>query len=121
MRTELTPLENLHWLNRLHGLVDADPWAALARVGLCGFEDAPLGHLSAGQQRRAGLARLWCGDHRVWILDEPFAAVDVEGVALIEQRIAEHAADGGLVLYTSHHAVGDDVHRLALDAVEARA
>lgn len=121
MRTELTPLENLSWINRLHGLTGVDPWAALARAGLCGFEDVPLAHLSAGQRRRAGLARLWCGAHRVWILDEPFAAVDAEGVALIEQRIAEHADAGGLVLYTSHHAVGDAVNRLALDAAEAGA
>lgn len=116
MRAELTPLENLNWLNALHGLDDADPWPALANAGLRGFEDVPLAQLSAGQKRRASLARLWLGEQKVWILDEPFAAVDAAGVATIETRLAEHAGEGGLVLYTSHHAVGSDVRRLELGA-----
>ncbi len=114
MRAELTPLENLNWLNALHGLDDADPWPALASAGLRGFEDVPLTQLSAGQKRRASLARLWLGEQKVWILDEPFAAVDAAGVATIETRLADHAAAGGLVLYTSHHAVGSEVRRLEL-------
>ena len=116
MRAELTPLENLNWLNALHGLNNADSWSALASAGLRGFEDVPLAQLSAGQKRRAALARLWLSAHRVWILDEPFAAVDAAGVAALETRLSEHAARGGLVLYTSHHAVGSSVHRLELGA-----
>lgn len=114
LREELTPLENLHWLNALHGLRDADPWAALSRVGLTGFEDVPLARLSAGQQRRAALARLWLDGKAVWILDEPFTAVDAGGMALIEARLAEKAAAGGLVFYSSHHRLGRDVHRIEL-------
>ena len=114
MRAELTPLENLNWLNALHDLQRADVWAALGHAGLRGFEDVPMAQLSAGQKRRASLARLWLGTQTIWILDEPFAAVDAAGVATIETRLAEHAAGGGLVLYTSHHAVGSEVRRLEL-------
>lgn len=114
MRAELTPLENLSWLQALHGPDDADAWTALAQAGLRGFEDVPLAQLSAGQKRRAALARLWLGAASVWILDEPFAALDAAGVTMVEARLAEHADAGGLVLYSSHHGVGADVRRLEL-------
>ncbi len=96
MRAELTPLENLNWLNALHGLHAADAWTALARAGLRGFEDVPLTQLSAGQKRRA--------------------ALDAAGVATVETRLADYVARGGLLLYTSHHAVGSNVRRLELGA-----
>jgi heme exporter protein A len=119
LRDELTPLENLRWLDALHGERDVDLWAALAQVGLTGFEDVPVAHLSAGQKRRVALARLWPGRKPVWVLDEPFTAIDASGVAQVEARLAEHAEQGGLVIYTSHHRLNDRVRQLHLGEAQA--
>lgn len=75
---------------------------ALDQVGLAGYETVPCQQMSAGQQRRVGLARLFCSKAPLWILDEPFTAIDKKGVSAIESLIAEHAATGGLVLLTTH-------------------
>lgn len=103
LKAVLSARENLQWWTGLHG-IDArnEIDDALARVGLLGYEDSPCYQLSAGQQRRVGLARLFLIDTKVWILDEPFTAIDRRGVAEIEQWIATHAAKGGAVLLTSH-------------------
>ncbi|MBT0585077.1 cytochrome c biogenesis heme-transporting ATPase CcmA [Alteromonas oceanisediminis] len=75
----------------------------LTTLGLVGLEDVPCGQLSAGQNRRVALARLWFKQSAtVWILDEPFTALDVAGIALIEQHITAFCAGGGSVIMTSH-------------------
>ena len=119
LREELTPLENLTWLSALHGqgrdaALGRMLGDALAAVGLAGFEEVPVGHLSAGQKRRVALARLWLPGKPVWILDEPFTAIDAEGVALIEARLQQHAQAGGLVIYTSHHRLAADIRQIRL-------
>lgn len=119
LRQELTPVENLRWICALHGQYPARWRDLLAPVGLGALSDVPLERLSAGQQRRVALARLWLAGKRVWILDEPFTAIDADGVGLIEQRLREHAARGGLVIYTSHHRVADDSRLLQLGDREA--
>ncbi len=99
----LTPLENLRW--HPSGIVDADEnqlCEALAAVGLAGYEETPVHNLSAGQQRRVGLARLWSTAAPLWLLDEPFTAIDVAGAELLEQRMVEHVDEGGAVVFTSH-------------------
>ncbi|MBF5053727.1 Heme exporter protein A [Alcanivorax venustensis ISO4] len=113
VREELTARENLEYNRALSGQT-GDPDAALAALDLYGFEDVPAGRLSAGQQRRIALARLWLDGKDVWILDEPFTAIDQQGVAALDQRLRQAAAQGVLVIYTSHHRVGDGVHRLHL-------
>ena len=113
VREELTARENLEYNRALSGQT-GDPDAALAALDLYGFEDVPAGHLSAGQQRRIALARLWLDGKDVWILDEPFTAIDQQGVAALDQRLRQAAARGVLVIYTSHHRVGDGVRRLHL-------
>ena len=108
----LTPLENLHWYFGLNGMaapVDEKGLeevflTALAKVGLTGYGDIPCLHLSAGQQRRVALARLYISEAPLWVLDEPFTAIDKLGVSQLEQRIDEHAKNGGLVLLTTHQA-----------------
>lgn len=100
----LTPLENLAWLCALHQpMPSAALWQALDQVGLRGFEDVPCHTLSAGQQRRVALARLYLPGPGIWILDEPFTALDVQGVAQLEARLAEHCEQGGLLVMTTHH------------------
>lgn len=101
----LTPEENLSWLCALHhpDASDAQRWKALESVGLRGFEDVPSHTLSAGQQRRVGLARLYLPGPMLWVLDEPFTALDVAGVAQLEAHLAEHCERGGMVVFTTHH------------------
>ena len=107
VKAVLTPRENLTWQASLYGyqgneaqsLIDA----ALAKVGLFGYEDTPSYTLSAGQQRRVGLARLFIGRPQLWVLDEPFTAIDKQGVAQLESWIGEFAEDGGTVILTTHH------------------
>ena len=107
IKPQLTPLENLRWSCALRGeAVDDDQrLAALAKVGLKGFEQQPCYGLSAGQQRRVNLARLFCSDVALWLLDEPFTAIDQRGVAEIEQWIGDFADAGGSVVLTTHHVL----------------
>lgn len=102
----LTPEENLAWLCALHQPADREAiWQALAQVGLRGFEDVPCHTLSAGQQRRVALARLYLAPPPLWILDEPFTALDKHGVAQLEGHLARHCEQGGLVILTTHHTL----------------
>ena len=79
---------------------------ALAEVGLRGFEAQLARHLSQGQKRRVALARLYLAAQApVWVLDEPFTALDVRGVASLSDLIAGHLARGGLVILTTHQDV----------------
>ncbi|PYC07546.1 heme ABC transporter ATP-binding protein CcmA [Pseudomonas protegens] len=102
----LTPEENLNWLCALHQLATRDAiWQALAAVGLRGFEDVACHTLSAGQQRRVALARLYLDGPPLWILDEPFTALDKQGVAQLEEHLANHCERGGMVVLTTHHTL----------------
>lgn len=117
----LTPRENLRWSASLQSPVDEQRIeAALARVGLRAYEDIPCRNLSAGQTQRVALARLLISPAVLWILDEPFTTLDVQGVRDLEALLAEHVDAGGAVLLTTHHQlnVSCDVRRLNLD--EAR-
>ena len=78
---------------------------ALRRIGLKGREDLPSRVLSQGQKRRVALARLLCSQARLWVLDEPFVALDVAAVAQLCEILDEHLARGGLLVFTSHQAV----------------
>lgn len=107
IKAELTARENLSLMLSLHGLSYSSTHVdeLLEVVGLLGFEDLQAGHLSAGQQRRIALARLWHpAAPKIWILDEPFTAIDVQGVTQLEQRMLAHADDGGCVIFTTHQA-----------------
>ena len=102
----LTAEENLSWLSALHHPASREAiWQALAAVGLKGFEDVPCHTLSAGQQRRVALARLYLPGPPLWILDEPFTALDKQGVAQLEAHLAQHCEQGGLVVLTTHHTL----------------
>lgn len=103
----LTAEENLAWLCALHRPASREAiWQALEAVGLRGFEDVPCHTLSAGQQRRVALARLYLADTPpLWVLDEPFTALDKHGVAQLEAHLAGHCQRGGLVVLTTHHSL----------------
>ena len=78
----LTPLQNLRWYCASHGFSDDGAiHEALAELGLAGYDNIPCHQMSAGQQRRVSLARLLLSPADLWILDEPFTALDKRGVA----------------------------------------
>lgn len=101
IKKALTPAENLEWYKAQSGAAVSIN-DALAAVGLYGYEDTPCYQLSAGQLRRVALARLHLGVARIWILDEPFTAIDKLGVSQLETLIAGQCANGGVVILTSH-------------------
>lgn len=102
VKGEMTAQENLAFNLSLHGLDSECAEETLNQVNLLGFEDALASHLSAGQHRRIALARLWQSKAPVWILDEPFTAIDKLGVSKLEQLFLDHADQGGCVILTTH-------------------
>lgn len=104
VKRELTAFENLDFYQSIHGnnTTREDIFQALTQVGLAGREEVPAGQLSAGQQRRVALARLWLSKQILWILDEPLTAIDKQGVKVLEALFLEHAQSGGIVLLTTH-------------------
>lgn len=102
IKGEMTAQENLEFYLSLHELNQEEAEATLAQVNLLGFEDAPAANLSAGQHRRIALARLWQSKSPIWILDEPFTAIDKQGVKNLEQLFVQHAEQGGIVILTTH-------------------
>jgi len=114
VKTELTAEENLNFNLRISGYDEFDTRGILAKVNLAGFEEALAGHLSAGQHRRTALARLWHTNCKIWLLDEPFTAIDKKGVEELERIFLAHAKRGGCVILTTHQdmgIIGDDILR----------
>ena len=107
LKEELTALENLQMYAAIDDveLLLEDAMAALRRFGLRGRENLPIHCLSAGQKRRVLMARMLTRQARLWILDEPFNALDAKAVVELEGLIAEHLSAGGLLILTSHQAV----------------
>lgn len=115
LKDDLTGLENLRIAAALSGMAVDGAWAeeALAALGLAGFEDLPVRVLSQGQKRRVALARLQLslassregGGARLWILDEPFTALDKAAVGALEKVLAAHLERGGIVVLTTHQEV----------------
>lgn len=119
VKEELTALENLRFFQTLGSRVDATTALdeALDRVGLYGYEDVEVRMLSAGQRRRVALARLWLSKAALWVLDEPFTAIDRDGICDLEECLAHQAERGGMVLLTTHqtlHLDASRVHHLRL-------
>jgi len=121
VKDDLTAAENVHVAAVIAGWT-ADPATvrdALRDFGLAGFEDRPARTLSQGQRRRIALARLRCaGATRLWILDEPFTALDSRGVTALSALIGTHLTRGGTVVFTTHQDVTlpGDVERIELVA-----
>ncbi|WP_136066099.1 cytochrome c biogenesis heme-transporting ATPase CcmA [Modicisalibacter radicis] len=114
----LTPLETLAWYQALRGERGDDDarLAALEDWGLGEGAGIPAGQLSAGQRRRVALARLTLTSAPLWLLDEPFTALDRDAANLLEERLSAHVRAGGAVVLASHHvpALTVAMSRLAL-------
>ncbi len=104
IKGDLTALENLRINQALGGqeVSEEEAWRALGKIGLKGREDLPARVLSQGQGRRVALARMLVSKAKIWILDEPFVALDVKAVALLEQVLAEHLRRNGMIVLTTH-------------------
>ena len=120
LKADLSPRENLRVAMGLHGCHDgATPGSVLAEVGLAGYEDEPVRRLSAGQKKRAALARLLLVPATLWLLDEPYANLDRHGIALVNRLLERHIGHGGAALVTSHGAVsfhGGEPQRIRMHA-----
>ena len=107
---QLTPIENLRQFQVSQSLTrGADDSQRLVKVlsdvGLTGYEDELCSRLSAGQKRRVGLAKLLMSESAMWILDEPFTAIDAKGVEFLCAQIANFASKGGVIIFTTHQPV----------------
>ncbi len=110
IKADLSALENLKMAQSMSAqpILGVDLDEVLDKVGLYGFEDIPARQLSAGQKRRVALARLWVGSAKLWVLDEPFTALDKKGIKMVEDKLLEHADKGGIAILTSHHVIDCD-------------
>jgi len=119
VKGEMTAQENLNFNLSLHGNSTENSSDYLALVNLLGFEDSLASHLSAGQHRRIALARLYQSQAAIWILDEPFTAIDKQGVASLEQLFVKHTEQGGCVILTTHQDLisidANTVKKITLD------
>jgi len=112
LNADLTIRQNLAFYARLRG------WKGqleqlLEGLGLGALADLEVRHLSAGQRRRGGLARLLMSDCRVWLLDEPFTNLDAGGRRLVEDHVAAQLAGGGVVVTAAHDDMGFGGHAVA--------
>jgi heme exporter protein A len=104
-KADLTALENLRFLCGLHGRRRAQlPEQAIAIVGLAGYEDALARQLSAGQKKRLSLARMGLAPAPLWLLDEPYANLDLPGIELVNRMVQAHLRGGGAAHGTTPRA-----------------
>lgn len=110
VKDDLTPIENLQFSATLagHTISREQAIAALTQVNIARCADLPTRVLSQGQKRRVALARLWLQDNSLqtplWILDEPFTALDAEAIGVLTAHIEVFVKKGGMVVFTSHQA-----------------
>ena len=103
LSSELSCIENLEYLTNLNTeILSPNFHDALKEVGLENYEHEPAGNLSAGQKRRVALSLLFISQSKVWLLDEPFTALDSDGIKIIENQIEKHCANGCLCILTTH-------------------
>jgi heme exporter protein A len=114
-------MENLKISCFLNDVVvtDDEVLQALDDMGLYGYEDLPVRSLSQGQKRRTALAYLLLSRSKLWVLDEPFSALDVKAVDFLQSVISQHIEKGGMVILTTHQEVelmSGQINRLNLAA-----
>lgn len=101
LKPELSVYDNIQYWAALRGTEMLTP-AAMQFFGLWPMSDLPVGQLSAGWQRRVALARLLAIPSIVWLLDEPAANLDAEGLEMLDGLIATRVKQGGIVVLSSH-------------------
>lgn len=115
LKDDLTPVENVTISARLAGeeISEEKTCEALEAVGLARvIHRLPTRVLSQGQKRRVSLARLWLSQRPLWILDEPFAALDASATGLLMQQLRSHLSTGGIVIAATHQEIEVGADRL---------
>jgi len=113
VKAGLTALENMKVMHALSGnKSNIDYSSILKQIGLAGLEDVLLSRMSAGQKRRVGLSRIFMTQSKLWLLDEPFNALDKNGKKIIEQLIIKHCTAGGMVIFATHQTMEIDGYPL---------
>lgn len=123
LKSQLSAYENLAWYASVASANTEQVQHALQTLGIAHKAHLPCYRLSAGQQRRVVLARLFFSSQPLWILDEPFTALDTHGFAVIAERLQQHCAQGGSVILTTHHGsenLGIVHQTLSLDALPTK-
>jgi heme exporter protein A len=115
IKPQMAAGEQLEFFARLYAATAAVT-PALEQVGLSRQREFPCRYLSAGQKKRLGLARLILSGRPLWLLDEPFAALDSAGRALAADLMRGHCAKGGIVVAATHDPLGLDARLLRLEA-----
>lgn len=113
---DLTLVENLRFESGLRAMTLYAAERHFGRLGLSTLTDIPFRALSAGQQRRVGLARMIMTDAPLWLMDEPFTNLDAAGQSLVIEVLQEHLEGGGLCVMATHQRfeLGARVHRIGL-------
>jgi heme exporter protein A len=107
LKPQMTVKEQLIFYARLYSVQGTDLAALLAEVGLgSALAELPCRYLSAGQKRRLALARLLASRRPLWLLDEPFAALDASGQEMVTQAMARHCREGGMIIAATHDHLG---------------
>jgi heme exporter protein A len=120
IKEDLTPIENLQFVASLVGsnVARDEAMAALTKLNIARCADLPSRVLSQGQKRRVALARLWLQTCPLWILDEPFTALDSAAIDTLTKHIADFISKGGIAIFTSHQKPAfnaNTMQRLRLD------
>jgi heme exporter protein A len=105
LKASFTVSDQLAFFGKLYDR-GGDRAALLEQVGLTRQAELPCRYLSAGQRRRLALARLLLSQRPLWLLDEPFAALDTAGKSLVARLIALHCGQGGIVIAATHEPLG---------------
>ena len=111
LNSALSAIDNLRFWMAQHNVDSPQDqiYSVLEMLGLVGLEDVPVRFLSAGQQRRVALSRLWLKSAQVWVLDEPFTALDSSGITVLENTFKQHVDNGGMIITTSHQPLSSEV------------
>jgi len=113
VKPQMTVREQLDFAARLYGR-DSAADTVMETFGILNLADLPGQYLSAGQKRRLALARLKLCARPLWLLDEPLAALDTAGKKLVADTVAAHCASGGIVVASTHEAIGLECETLRL-------
>ena len=120
LKPSLSVAENLRFWSAFLGPVPTDTKEPLAVVGLDTLADLPAAYLSAGQRRRLSIARLLAVKRPLWLLDEPASTLDAAAQARLGEIMQAHLAGGGIILASTHSALGfDGARELRLDHASA--
>jgi heme exporter protein A len=120
VKNSLTVGENLRWSCSLRdrSINDTEMDETLTALKLIGYQHTLCGHLSEGQRKRVSLGQFLLCENRCWVMDEPFSAIDSQGLDFLNTLLQQHLDGGGAVILSSHQAVQIDhpVTTLALDS-----